>query len=207
MEEPIRFSSDGWAIEGLMDQTDSRRAAVITHPHPLYGGDMHNSVVAAIADAYRENGYTTLRFNFRGTGGSGGSHEEGVGERNDVAAAVDFVKAAGAQTVDLAGYSFGAWVNAHLTCEHTGVAGMVLVSPPIGFVDFSAVGRIDCLRLVVTGSRDDIAPVDLVSSALPFWNPRARLEIVAGADHFYSGQLPELKAILKRWACAPEPRP
>jgi alpha/beta superfamily hydrolase len=203
METRITFLSDGLRLEGLLDEAAAQGAVVVTHPHPLYGGDMHNPVVAAIAGAYRENGYTTLRFNFRGTGGSEGRHDQGVGERNDAAAAVDYLKAAGAETVEVAGYSFGAWVNAHLGCARAGIDRMVMVSPPIGFIDFGAVGRIECLQLVVTGSRDDIAPPDLIRNALPGWNPRARFEIIGGADHFYGGRLEELKEVLNRWGCKP----
>lgn len=197
MEERIRFESDGLEIEGLLHRAESDRAAVVTHPHPLYGGDMYNDMVAAIAAAYQGKGFTTLRFNFRGTGGSQGRHDEGIGERNDVGAALDYLRSNGAEQIDLAGYSFGAWVNAHLSCSGLKIERMVMVSPPIGFIAFDEVGSIDCLELVVTGSRDDIAPADMIHKALPGWNPRARFEIIAGADHFYSGFRGDLAAVLE----------
>ena len=187
MEERITFSSGGKDLEGLILKTESDQAAVVTHPHPLYGGDMHNPVVAAIAGAYQGKGYTTLRFNFRGTGYSQGRHDQGRGERNDVIAAIDYLKRMGVKRVDLAGYSFGAWVNAHLKCAESGVERMVMVSPPIGFIEFNEVGTIGCLELVVAGSRDDIAPPDMLKRLITHWNPSARLEIVPGADHFFLG--------------------
>ena len=198
MEKRITFESDGLEIEGLFSRSESDRAAVVTHPHPLYGGDMHNPVVAAVAAVYQQMGYATLRFNFRGTGGSRGSHDKGIGERRDVAAALEFLKQSGGRRLDLAGYSFGAWVNAHLPCGAAAVERMVMVSPPVGFIEFDEVAGIECLELVVTGSRDDIAPVAAIQGALPDWNPKARLEVIGGADHFYSGRMDELSAALKK---------
>ena len=197
MEERITFDSEGLKIEGLLNKSKSEKAAVITHPHPLYGGDMHNYIVAAIAEAYQGKGYTTLCFNFRGTGGSQGQHDQGVGERKDVIGAVNYLRSNGASQIDLAGYSFGSWVNAHLGCEDNGIERMVMVSPPIGFIGFDDVGALECLELVITGSRDDIAPAGLVQNALPGWNPEAHFEVIKGADHFYSGYMSDLSIALK----------
>jgi len=197
VEERITFDSDGLKIEGLLHGAASGNAAVITHPHPLYGGDMHNPVVSGIVSSFQGKGYTTLCFNFRGTGGSQGRHDEGIGERNDVIAAIDYLKSTGADRVDLAGYSFGAWVNAHVSCGRGAVERMVMVSPPIGFIEFETVGSIECLELVITGSRDDIAPPGLIEKALPGWNPQACFEVIQGADHFYSGFLGDLTAVLE----------
>ena len=88
MAEKIRFLSDGYEIEGRLEKSSLQRGVVITHPHPLYGGDMHNNVVAAIERVYRQKSYTTLRFNFRGVGNSQGSYGNGVGEQEDVRAAI-----------------------------------------------------------------------------------------------------------------------
>ena len=184
MEERIKFISDGLEIEGLLQSSESDRAAIITHPHPLYGGDMHNPVVAAITGAYQEKAVATLRFNFRGAGASQGRHDKGIGERNDVIAALGYLRECGFKQVDLAGYSFGAWVNAHLSCRSAAIERMVMVSPPIAFIEFADVDSIDCLELVITGSHDDIAPMGPVQNALSGWNPQARLEIIKGADHF-----------------------
>lgn len=197
MEARITFSADDLQLEGLLHRSESKDAVVVTHPHPLYGGDMHNPVVAAITDAYQEKGFSTLRFNFRGTGGSAGRHDKGIGERNDVIAAMNYLRENGAQRVDLAGYSFGAWVNAHLSCQSDSIERMVMVSPPIAFIEFTEVDKIDCLALVVTGSLDDIAPMGPVQNAIPGWNPQARFEVIKGADHFYGGYMAALSAILK----------
>jgi alpha/beta superfamily hydrolase len=199
MEERVAFISGGYEINGLVEKFDMRKGAVITHPHPLYGGDMHNSVVVAITRAYQRHDYTTLRFNFRGVGGSQGSYGDGSGEQEDVRAAVSSLAEMGIPQIDVAGYSFGAWVNAHLDCSDMCIANMVMVSPPLAFIGFETVGTIDCLRLIVTGSRDDIAPVELIKQSYPGWNPSAHFEVIKGADHFYGGYTENLEAILSAY--------
>ncbi len=172
------------------------QGVVISHPHPLYGGDMNNFIVDLIARTYQKKGFTTLRFNFRGTGKSQGSFDNGTGEQEDVNAAIATLVKIDIKKIDLAGYSFGAWVNALATSKSNFIGNMVMVSPPVGFVDFSPVNSISSLKLVVTGSNDDIAPADRIKTMYPAWNPKAQLEIISGADHFYSGCLAELESVL-----------
>lgn len=203
MPENIVFESEGYQIEGLLKNNSETKGVVITHPHPLYGGDMNNSVVYAIMRAYQDKNYTTLRFNFRGVGRSQGNYADGIGEQADVLAAVAFLADMGIRHIDLAGYSFGAWVNALAAPGQDGIAGMVMVSPPVAFVDFSTVGTINALKLIVTGSRDEIAPPDQIRPLYPQWNPDARLEIIEGADHFYGGFTDKLKSILISSIVAP----
>jgi len=196
MEENIIFLSEDYKIEGLLDKQSEDNGVVITHPHPLYGGDMNNFIVDLIARAYQKKGFTTLRFNFRGTGKSQGSYDDGAGEQEDVGSALSTLKQMGIKNIDLAGYSFGAWVNALSISENTAIRNMTMVSPPVSFLDFSSIDSIPCLKLVVTGSIDDIAPADRIKTMYPAWNPKAHLEIINGADHFYSEYLRELESVL-----------
>ena len=196
MEDEIRFLSDGCDLEGRLEKNSLQKGVVITHPHPLYGGNMHNNVVEAIGRAYRRIGYTSLRFNFRGVGYSQGSHGDGIGEQEDVRAAVSYLAELHIEQIDLAGYSFGAWVNALSTITAPSLANMIMVSPPLAFIDFSAVSYLDRLRLIVTGSRDDIAPPDLIEKSYAGWNSEAQFEVISGADHFYVGYTDKLEAIL-----------
>ena len=196
MEKKTTFMSDIYQLEGLFSHANSDKGVVITHPHPLYGGDMHNPVVTAMTQVYQQHDYTTLRFNFRGTGSSQGAYADGLGEQEDVRAALAHLVNFGIRHLNLAGYSFGAWVNAHLTCQDDGVETMVMVSPPAAFMDFGSIAGLDCLNLIITGSRDEIAPPDLIHQLMPEWNPQARFEIIEGADHFYGGYLDRLKEIL-----------
>ena len=196
MEEKIRFLSDGHEIEGRLEKSSLQKSVVITHPHPLYGGDMHNNVVAAIARVYRQKGYTTLRFNFRGIGNSQGSYGDGVGEQEDVRAAISYLSDVNINQIDLAGYSFGAWVNALAATNNLNIKNMIMVSPPVAFIDFGSISKLGSLGLIVSGSRDDIAPPDLIKKSYGAWNAAAKFEVINGADHFYAGYLDKLETIL-----------
>ncbi|MBW1747121.1 MAG: alpha/beta hydrolase [Deltaproteobacteria bacterium] len=196
MVKKVRFFSENFEIEGLFSKKDEKKGVVITHPHPLYGGDMYNLVVETIVHVYNIKGYSTLKFNFRGVGRSQGTYDNGDGEQKDVLAALSFLGDMGMEQIDLAGYSFGAWVNAHAVQEDVAVKNMVMISPPAGFMDFSTIGPMERLKLVVTGSRDDIAPADVVKQMCSVWNPNARFVVIDGADHFYGGYLNQLEAVL-----------
>jgi len=196
MEEKIIFLSEDYKIEGLLDKQSEDNGVVITHPHPLYGGDMNNFIVDLIARVYKKKGFTTLRFNFRGTANSQGCYDNGSGEQEDVHAALATLAKTGIKKIDLAGYSFGAWVNALAISENTTVRNMTMVSPPVSFLDFSSIDSLSHLKLVVTGRQDDIAPADRIKAICPVWNRNARLEIIQGADHFYSGCMEKLESIL-----------
>jgi alpha/beta superfamily hydrolase len=196
MEENCFFQSEHYKLEGLIDKRGTKRAVIITHPHSLYGGNMYNHVVETIQRVYQRNSYTTLRFNFRGVGDSEGRYGNGHGEQNDVLAAVGYLWGAGFKKIDLAGYSFGAWVNAQAISQDIPVEQLVMVSPPVGFIDFEPTTSIPRLGLVITGSLDEIAPLDIIKKMLTIWNPAARLEVIDGADHFYSGYTRNLESVL-----------
>ncbi|MDY6905145.1 MAG: alpha/beta fold hydrolase [Thermodesulfobacteriota bacterium] len=190
MEEQIRVPSDSITLAGLFDRgvtPDSENGVVVTHPHPLYGGDMYNPVVETIVQTYHAKGWATLRFNFRGVGTSGGHYDDGVGEQDDVVAAVDYMRQAGIKRIDLAGYSFGAWVCAQCASALDTINCMIMVSPPVAMMGFAGVGAIPRLAMVVTGSEDEIAPPEMIQKHLATWNPETRFAVIDGADHFFMG--------------------
>ena len=200
MEEKITLSSGRHRLEGYWQAGAGHKGVVITHPHPLYGGTMKNPDVESVQSAYQQHGYATLRFNFRGVGGSQGNFDNGLGEQDDVRAAISYVENMDVSAIDLAGYSFGAWVNTGVvTGSRTSIMSMMMISPPVGFIEFETVPAMNCLKLVVTGSRDDIAPVNQIRDLMPAWNPQAQFEIIDGCDHFYSGHLDRLQSILIRY--------
>ena len=200
MEEKITIPSGRYRLEGYWQAGTTGKGVVITHPHPQYGGTMNNPVVETVQSAYKQHGYATLRFNFRGVGGSQGNFDNGLGEQDDVRAAISYVENMDVSAIDLAGYSFGAWVNTGVvTDSRTSIRSMLMISPPVGFVEFETVTAINCLKLVVTGNRDDIAPVNQIRDLIPIWNPEAQFEIIGGCDHFYSGHLDRLQSILIRY--------
>ncbi len=130
-------------LEGILERPDNHGdlpAAVICHPHPLYGGNMHNNVVRALRKALLEKGVMCLRFNFRGTGRSWGTHGEGIDEIQDVLAALDFIESqerVDPKRIILAGYSFGCWVGLHAAYRDTRPSMLIGISPPLDVSDFS----------------------------------------------------------------------
>lgn len=194
--EIVFIEQGGPRLECLLEHGEGGRAVVITHPHPLYGGTMYNDVVETISQVYKHCGFTTMRFNFRGVGRSEGSYEHGAGEKADVLRAVEFVADLGKFDLHLAGYSFGAWINRAALPESADVTCMVMVSPPVAFLDFEDMEPDERIKLVVAGTQDEMAPEPILRKAYGRWNPKARLELVDGADHFYCARLPALSRII-----------
>jgi len=195
-EKSVVFESGDLKLEGLLDRAEGDAGVVITHPHPQYGGSMQNNVVESLVKSYGKAGYTTLRFNFRGMGRSEGHYDEGVGEQADVRGAVAYLKDLGMTSVDLAGYSFGAWMNAKTIEDLDDVVRMIMVSPPVNFMDFSFMQYTPKIQLVIAGSRDDIAPPDMIQKILPQWNKDSAFHIIQGADHFYWDQTGKIESIV-----------
>lgn len=202
MEKRISFQSENLHLEGIWQQQSPTHAAVVTHPHPLYGGDMHNPIVTTIVDSFARKGYSTLRFNFRGTGASEGDYSDGPGEQRDLLAALDWTRARVNTQTSVAGYSFGAWVAAATATDsdlHN--TPLFLVSPPVAFISFDHVDRPPGLTTVVAGTRDEFAPLVQVRSLVARWQAPQTLQAIDGCDHFYSGSLPHLDKVLN--ACIP----
>lgn len=196
-EHRVEFNSDNdIVLEGLLSEGTTGRGVVITHPHPLYGGDMTNIVVETIQNAYQKMGHTTLRFNFRGMGRSSGSYDDGNGEQADVVAAFNFLKEKNLQTIDLAGYSFGSWVIAQMV-DRIATDSVIMVSPPAAMMKFESASAIPNLKLVVTGSRDEYAPPDVVEKLVHTWNQDSAFSIINGADHFFFGYTDKLFKIIQ----------
>lgn len=195
-EEKVIINSGKIRLEGLMKKMPGDRGAVVTHPHPLYGGDMHNNVVEAVCKAYQEKGYSTLRFNFRGAGNSEGGYDEGIGEQDDVGAAIDYLSDLGKEEIDLAGYSFGSWVIALGINRYKKAKRVIMISPPVDLMDFSCLANNPKIMLVITGSEDEISDHRSVKDVIPSWNREAIFKIIKGADHFYWSSIGDLQKII-----------
>lgn len=194
MPESVRFVSGSLELHGVYSGAAGPAAAVITHPHPLYGGDMNSNVVVALEMSFSNMEFSTLRFNFRGVGQSGGVYGNGVGEQDDVKAAVDYLKGLGKNRIYLAGYSFGAWVNV-LASERLGHPPMFLVAPPVALLDFPH-RELPGLKSVIAGENDTFGPPDMVFEASRQWNPGARFTVIPRTDHFFWGKEDELEAAI-----------
>jgi alpha/beta superfamily hydrolase len=194
METHVTFQAQDVTLEGLLHPGDATRAAIVLHPHTLYGGDMNNHVVKTIVRAYQKKGWSTLRFNFRGAGGSGGNYDHGIGERTDVQSAIGYLQTKGVEQLDLVGYSFGAWILAGWTQDNPNHGfRIMLIAPPVAFLDFTDIQSISGLHAVIVGQFDAFAPVDRVQTQLTFWSDAAQLSVLGTADHFFGSSIGELQ--------------
>ena len=175
-------------------------AAVVCHPHPLFGGTMHNKVVYRVAKSLDALGLPVLRFNFRGTGKSTGTHDRGVGEGGDVLAALDFLSAEFSGVPQLvAGFSFGSLVGLRVGCEDDRVIALIGLGLPVNQSDVSFLGSCVKPKLFVQGGEDQFGAVEklrVVVSRLP--EPK-RLVAVAGGDHFFVGKLDQVDTAISEW--------
>lgn len=211
MQSSVTFSSTGshaLRLEGVLHFVEGDGqlpAAVICHPHPLGGGSMHTGVVVAIARELASRGVLALRFNFRGVGASEGVHDNGRGERDDVAGALDWLLAQPAvdpQRVSLAGYSFGACVGLAHAHADPRVSAFVGVGLAVEFCDPDAMrpftergqdlsqpapGSLPCPKLFITGERDQLAPPGELLKLVERLPALKSVQIVPGADHFWWG--------------------
>lgn len=181
-------TADGVGIELAWSLADPPRAvAVVTHPHPLMGGDMHNPVPAGVARALAAAGVSAVRLSFRGAGASGGEHGGGGPERNDVVAAID---AAVSWLPDVpvvgVGYSFGADVL--LAVDDPRLAGVVAVAAPLRVLPVAelAAARDGRPTLVLSPAHDQFCTPDQAAAAVEGW-PGTSVETIAGCDHFLAG--------------------
>ncbi|MDO8433475.1 MAG: CocE/NonD family hydrolase [Candidatus Binatus sp.] len=190
-EQHVTFKSGDLLLEGgLANPGGGAPAAVVCHPHPMYGGSMHNNVVDAILAALRELGYATLRFNFRGVGGSEGEYDGGPGEVDDAKAAMEFLLAqpgVSREGATLAGYSFGAMVAMTAGYESGDVARIVTVALPTAMADARVPADAIKPMLLISGDRDSHSPLDSLKAVAAKIGAAATLEVVAGADHFFGG--------------------
>jgi uncharacterized protein len=195
--EKIMFPSGSLYLEGLLIQGESPQAAEISHPHPLYGGDMTNHVVGLVAGVFEELGWTTLRFNFRGVGRSQGDFDQGEGEQEDVSAAMAYLRGLGMQSIILAGYSFGAWVNALAARTNPEIDHSILIAPPLAMMDFSFLREDSKTDLIVVGDQDSFCPAKDLRKLVETMSSPPPLKIIPGADHFFSRGSSELIAAIK----------
>ncbi len=195
-EIQVSFRSGDLTLEGLLaNPGNGAPAAVVCHPHPLYGGSMHNNVVEAILAAMWQAGYATLRFNFRGVDASEGEHEGGPGEVDDAVAAMIFLLAQPGVRKEgsaMTGYSFGAMVALSAGYERAEVARIVAVALPLAMADARIPSGASKPMLLVSGDRDSYSPVAGLQALKAKIGDSARLEIIAGTDHFFGGREAEL---------------
>jgi len=175
-------------------------AAVVCHPHPLFGGTMHNKVVYQAAKSLDALGLAVLRFNFRGTGMSEGKHDRGEGERGDVRAALDFLASEFSNIPLLvAGFSFGCWVGLQAGCEDTRVTSLIGLGAPVNNADFSYLMRCKKPKLFVQGSNDQFGDAGKLRELVATLPGENQVVVVEDADHFFAGKLNQVNRAISGW--------
>lgn len=203
MEEgKVFFGQGNIRLEGLYANSGGAMGAVITHPHPLMGGDMNNSIVEILAETLFAGGISTLRFNFRGVGKSTGTFDDGRGEQDDVLAALSFMEEQGIREILLAGYSFGAWVNASII-NRRNLLPALFVSPPINLLSFDFQTLRGKAGLIICGDQDPYCPTEKIKSVAA--EIACRLDIIPDADHFFQSRENDLAACINDFAMQPRP--
>lgn len=183
-------------------RSDAHRVALVLHPHPVYGGTMHNPVVFHCAKALEDVGFETLRFNFRGVGESTGSWDEGRGELLDASCALDFLLEAQPQAreVVVAGFSFGAAIGLQLGGADPRIEKIVAIAAPLRLLPGDALDRCSTPRLFVHGSNDQMAPLEPLQQWIAeVEDESVALRVIDGASHFFESGREEMAAAIRNW--------
>jgi len=181
---------------------EPRGVALVLHPHPLFGGTMHNKVVFRAASALNDVGLVTLRMNFRGVGQSSGEHDQGRGERDDARAGLDYLATnyPGSKTL-LCGFSFGARVGLEVGIADDRVNYLIGIGTPLNSYDFSFLEQCRKPLLLVHGERDEHGDIEKLRRLISEFQSKVdvRLVVVPDADHFFEGGLSEMKHAISDW--------
>ncbi len=192
-------------IEALlnMGRPDAGYAALVCHPHPLFGGTMHNKVVYHAMKAFQAYGLPVLRFNFRGAGLSEGAHDNGRGEVSDVRAALDWLEREYQLPLLFAGFSFGSSVGLRACCGDERIRGIAALGLPVKAggreYHYSFLAGCKQPKLFVSGTEDEYGPQAGVEAVVAGAAPPAALVMVPGADHFFAGKLEQMQQALSAW--------
>jgi alpha/beta superfamily hydrolase len=199
---PYSFTGPAGALEALWKEPDGapRGSAVLGHAHPAHGGTMHFKVIFRMARALAGTGFGVLRFNFRGVGTSQGTHDEGRGERDDFAAALDEAARRGGTPLVSGGFSFGSVMAISVGSRDPRVQAFIGAGIPLDRWRLGEGGQIDAPALVVSGDRDKFADAERLAEEARRRFRNVRVEIVPGADHFFAGQLDAFEAIVRDFA-------
>jgi alpha/beta superfamily hydrolase len=198
-------------LEALLNAgaENATHAAVVCHPHPMFGGTLHNKVVFHTMKALNSFGFPVLRFNFRGAGLSQGEHDHGNGEVEDVRTALDWLDAEFHLPIIFAGFSFGAAVGLRAACADARVKAVIGVGVPAipvaadaeapRIYTFDFLGECVKPKLFVSGARDQFGPRAKLEALVASVPEPKKLVVIEGGDHFFEGRLRELREAIEGW--------
>jgi alpha/beta superfamily hydrolase len=198
--ERLEIAGPVGPLEALVETPadfDGARAAVVCHPHPLYGGTMANKVVHVAARALQERGYATVRFNFRGVGASAGTFDEGRGEADDATAVADWATQRWPEaTLTLAGFSFGSFV-AFQVANRRPTRQLFTIAPPVRRFDFARHAVPAAPWVVLQGDQDELVDWRDVVAWTKTVSPPPDVVVLPGAEHFFHGRLNDLREAIQ----------
>jgi uncharacterized protein len=198
-------------LEALLNAgvENATHAALVCHPHPLFGGTLHNKVAFHAMKALNNFGFSVLRFNFRGAGLSHGEHDQGRGEVDDVRTALDWLAEEFHLPIIFAGFSFGAAVGLRASCPDARVQALISLGTPVGPVaadsevprayNFEFLRECPKLKLFVSGWRDQFGPRAKLEELVALAAEPKKLVLIESADHFFAGRLRELREAIESW--------
>ncbi len=203
----VIFNGPEGRLEGRYHQSPLKGApiALVLHPHPLYGGTMNNKIVYKLFQAFQNNNFSVLRFNFRGVGRSLGKFDNGIGELSDAATALDWLQQYNpdASTCWISGFSFGSWIALQLMMRRPEIEGFVAVSPPANMYDFSFLSPCPASGLIAQGDKDDIVKQEEVSRFAEKLKAQKysqiEYKVFEGADHYFRNSQEELGKSLEAY--------
>lgn len=196
----VIFNGAAGRLEGHYRTGHDKNAplVIIMHAHPLFGGHMDNPVTYHLYHLFREYGFSTLRFNFRGIGRSQGSFDYGPGELADAAAALNWAQ----QFNDnhkgcwVVGYSFGSWIAMQLLMRRPEIEGFVIISPQPRLYDFSFLAPCPASGFIACGTEDSVAKAYYVKELIQTLESQSGIvvasKMIEGANHFYTDHIPAL---------------
>ena len=201
------FFLDGEAgrIEALLNLglPNAPYTCVVCHPHPLFGGTMHNKVVFHAMKALNERGFPVLRFNFRGVGASAGEHDYGRGEIADVKTALDYMQERFSLPIVFAGFSFGAAIGLRAAVAHRRVEALAALGIPVNAdgreYTYALLRESKRPKLMLSGGNDEFASVAELEKVFAEAAEPKKLAVIQGADHFFTGRLDEMRTALSDW--------
>ena len=182
--------------------------ALLLHPHPDHGGNMNNKVVYALFHSFARQGFSALRFNFRGVGRSQGSYDRGEGELTDAAAALDWLQTynPNASSCWIAGYSFGAWIGMQLLMRRPEINRFISVAPPANIFDFSFLAPCPASGILIHGGRDELVTFEAVKKLADKLNSQRNinvaLKVIPEANHSFQSSYEDLAPIVDQYIAA-----